>query len=142
MSASVAHDIAVLISELGYGELGKGVYDPQLLALRKPVHGVLVEQRNTAPMPDVLNGDDVLYVNVQVRGEGGGEKGKRAAYNNAMAIYRDLRLVMDRTIDGTFYELITPDSAPYEVQDGQFYDYLFGLEVTRYFLEDVTDGKD
>ncbi|QHK17540.1 hypothetical protein JS82_05255 [Methanomassiliicoccaceae archaeon DOK] len=142
MSASVAHDIAVLISELGYGELGKGIYDPQLLALRKPVHGVLVEQRNTAPMPDVLNGDDVLYVNIQVRGEGGGEKGKRAAYDKAMAIYRDLRLVMDRTIDGTFYELITPDSAPYEVQDGQFYDYLFGLEVTRYFLEDVTDGKD
>ena len=142
MSSSVTRDIMTLISELGYGQIGDSVYDPQLLARRKALHGILVEQRNTAPMPDVINGDDVLYVNVQVRGEGGGEVGKRRAHEKAMALYRDLRLVMDRTINGTFYELITPDSAPYEVQDGQFYDYLFGLEVTRYFLEDVTDGKD
>lgn len=142
MSASVTRDMMTLISELGYGEIGKSIYDPQLLSIRNPPHGILVEQRNTAPMPDVLNGDDVLYVNIQVRGSGGGEEGKRAAYEKAMALYRDLRLIMDRTINGTFYELITPDSAPYEVQDGQFYDYLFGLEATRYFMEDFTDGKD
>ena len=142
MSSSVTRDIMTLISELGYGSIGDSIYDPQILARRKALHGILVEQRNTAPMPDVINGDDVLYVNVQVRGEGGGEVGKRRAHEKAMALYRDLRLVMDRTINGTFYELITPDSAPYEVQDGQFYDYLFGLEVTRYFLEDVTNGED
>lgn len=142
MSSSVALDIMTLISDLGYGSIGDSVYDPQLLARRRPVHGILVEQRNTAPMPDVINGDDVLYVNIQVRGEGGGEIGKRRAREKAMALYRDLRLVMDRTINGTFYELITPDSAPYEVMDGQFCDYLFGLEVTRYFMEDVEDGKD
>ena len=136
MSASVTRDMMTLISELGYGEIGKSIYDPQLLAIRTPPHGILVEQRNTAPMPDVLNGDDVLYVNIQVRGSGGGEKGKADAHRTAMALYRDLRLVMDKTINGTFYELITPDSAPYEVQDGNFYDYLFGVELTRYFLED------
>ena len=142
MSGSVAHDIMTLISELGYGTIGDSIYDPQLLTRRRAVHGILVEQRNTAPMPDVINGDDVLYVNIQVRGEGGGEVGKKRAYTKAMSLYRDLRLVMDRVIDGTFYELITPDSAPYEVMDGQFCDYLFGLEVTRYFMEDVEDGKD
>lgn len=136
MSSSVTSDMMALIAELGYGQVGRGIYDPQLLALRRPTHGILVEQRNTAPMPDVLNGDDVVYVNIQIRGEGGGEIGKRRAHEKAMALYRDLRLIMDRTIDGTFYELITPDSAPYEVQDGQFYDYLFGVELTRYFMED------
>ena len=136
MSASVARDIALLIEQLGYGTVGRGIYDPQLLELRKPDHGILVEQRNTSPVPDVLNGDDVVYVNVQVRGPNGGEKGRKAASETAMALYRDLRLVMDRVIDGTYYELITPDSAPYEVRDGPYYDYLFGLQVTRYFLED------
>ena len=142
MSSSVTRDMMTLIAELGYGEVGRNIHDPQTFATRKTSHGILVEQRNTAPVPDVLNGDDVLYVNVQVRGSGGGEKGKADAHRTAMALYRDLRLIMDRTINGTFYELITPDSAPYEVQDGQFYDYLFGLEATRYFMEDFTDGKD
>ena len=142
MSSSVTKDMMMLISELGYGEIGKNIHDPQTLTLRKMPHGILVEQRNTSPVPDVLNGDDVLYVNIQVRGAGGGEKGKADAHRTAMALYRDLRLIMDRKINGTFYELITPDSAPYEVQDGNFYDYLFGVELTRYYLEDFVDGKD
>lgn len=142
MSSSVTRDMMTLISELGYGEIGKNIYDPQLLVRRTPPHGILVEQRNTSPLPDVLNGDDVLYVNIQVRGSGGGEVGKADAHRTAMALYRDLRLIMDRKINGTFYELITPDSAPYEVQDGNFFDYLFGVELTRYYLEDFVDGKD
>lgn len=133
MSDSVVSDIMALLSELGFGTPGKGIYDPQLLEVRRISHGILVEQRNTSPLPDVLNRTDTLYVNIQVRGEGGGEIGKARARDLSMKLYRALNLILDRTVDGTLYLCITPDSAPYEVQDGEHFDYLFGLEITRYY---------
>ena len=67
MSASVTRDMMTLISELGYGEIGKGIYDPQLLSIRTPPHGILVEQRNTAPMPDVLNAQEYVAIMNETR---------------------------------------------------------------------------
>lgn len=139
MSDSVVRDVMSLLEELGFGTPGKGIYDPQLMDIRKPPHGILVEQRNTTPVPDALISTDTVYINIQVRGEGKGEVGKSAAYTRAMELYRALRLILDRTIDGTLYLCITPDSAPYEVQDGEHYDYLFGLEVARYYGDEHDD---
>lgn len=134
---SVTRDIMDLLASWGYGEVGKGIYDPQLLGLRKPSHGILVEQRNTSPEPDVLNQTDTVYMNVQVRGPGGGERGKRAAYETAMELYRHLNLILDIRINETLYLKIQPDTAPYEVPSsgntGTDRDYLFGLEVVRYY---------
>ena len=138
MSASVTYDVMTLLSELGYGEVGRGVYDPLLMQEKAPAWGILVEQRTTTGTPDVLCGDDTVFLNIQVRGEGSGERGRNAAHNTAMAVFRDLSLVMDRTINGTFYEIITPDSSPYEVRDGDHCDVLLGLRVVRYYREDMT----
>ena len=138
MSASVTFDIMTLLSELGYGDVGRGIYDPLLMQEKSPAWGILVEQRTTAPVPDVLCGDDTLYINIQVRGEGSGERGRNAAHRTALSIYRDLSLVMDRVVNGTFYEVITPDSSPYEVRDGDHCDVLLGLQVVRYYREDMT----
>lgn len=136
MSSSVTYDIMTLLEEMGFGTIGKGIYDPLLLETRSPAHGILVEQRNTSPVPDVINGDDTLYVNIQVRGAGTGEVGRNRAHQRAMEVYRALSIVLDRTVNGTFYEIITPDSAPYEICEGEHCDVLFGLEVVRYFKED------
>lgn len=128
-----------LLSSWGYGEVGKGIVDPQVLEIRKQVAGdiILVEQRNSTPEPDVLNWTDTVYINVQVHGAGGGEVGKRRAYELAMELYRRLNLLIDITINETLYLKVQPDGAPYEVQAGgaSDRDYLFGLEVVRYYGE-------
>lgn len=133
MSSSVVRDIISLIAELGHGVPGKDLYTAKEQELRKPVHGILVEQRNTAPVPDVLNHTDILYINITVRGSGGGEKGAADAERRVLALYRDLNLILDRVIDGTLYLCITPDSAPYAVENGQSVDQIFGLEIIRYY---------
>lgn len=134
MSDSVARDIMTLLCELGYGEVGKGLYDPQVQMIRSPLWGILVEQRTNAPEPDVLNRTDTLYVNIQVTGAGKGERGKRNAYEGAMRIYRDLNLILDRVIDGTLYLKISPDTAPYEVDGAEGdKDYVLGIEAVRYY---------
>lgn len=138
MSASVTLDMMTLLERLGFGTVGKSIYDPYLLQTKKPIHGILVEQRTTAPAPDAICGDDTVYVNIQVRGEGRGEKGRNDASRKAMAIFRALDLRLDLLINGTYYELITPDSSPYEVRDGDFCDYLMGLQVVRYYREDLS----
>ena len=138
MSASVTFDIMTLLAELGFGEIGRSIYDPLLMQEKAPPWGILVEQRTTTLTPDVLCGDDTVYITIHVRGEGSGERGRNAAHRTAMDAFRDLSLIMDRTINGTFYELITPDSSPYEVRDGDHCDVLFGLQVVRYYREDMT----
>lgn len=139
MSDSVTRDIMDLFASWGYGEVGKNIVDPQILAIRRNVVGdrILVEQRNTAPSPDPLNRTDTLYVNVQVRGSGGGERGKARACELAMELYRRSNLILDQSVNGTLYLCITPDSAPYEVEgtSEDSREYLFGLEVTRYYGE-------
>lgn len=132
---SIEHDIITLLEELGFGQAYIDIYDPQTMNIRDPVHGILVEQRNTSPVPDVLNHTDTTYVNLQVKGPGKGEKGKAESYEKAMRIYRALNLVLDRVINDTLYLCITPDSAPYSVQEGSDWDYIFGIEITRYYGE-------
>lgn len=138
MSASVTLDIMTLLERLGFGHIGRGIYDPLTLQIRKPVHGILVEQRTTAPAPDAICGDDTVYVNIQVRGEGRGEVGRDDAHRVAMRIFRALDLRLDLLINGTYYELITPDSSPYEVRDGEHCDVLLGLQVVRYYRGDMS----
>ena len=77
----LTRDLMDLIASWGFGEVGKNIVDPQILEIRKNVAGdrILVEQRNTAPMPDVLNRTDTLYANIQVRGAANGELGRAAA---------------------------------------------------------------
>ena len=137
MSDSVARDVMDLIASWGYGEVGKNIVDPQIMAIRRNVAGdrILVEQRNTAPMPDVLNRTDTLYVNIQVRGSGDGERGKARASRLSMELYRRFNLILDQSVGGTLYLCMTPDSAPYEVEGSSenSREYLFGLEVTRYY---------
>lgn len=137
MSADVVADVMQIIEDLGFGKVPYDIYSPQIRDVRSNPFGILVEQRNTAPVPDVSVGCDTLYLNVQVRGGSGGEKGRAEAAEKALDLYRALRLIMDKIIGNTHYIRITPDSAPYEVQDGTHYDFLFGLEVVRYFQEDV-----
>ena len=125
------------LRRVGYGEVGKNIVDPQIMAIRRNVAGdrILVEQRNTAPMPDVLNRTDTLYINIQVRGSGDGERGKARASELAMELYRRFNLILDQSVGGTLYLCMTPDSAPYEVEGSSenSREYLFGLEVTRYY---------
>lgn len=137
MSADVVRDVMDIIAEKGFGEVSKNIYSPQIRDTRNPPHGILVEQRNTAPVPDIMVGCDTLYVNIQVRGPGGGESARAMASQTAYEIYRALNLVMDIEVNGTHYVRISPDSAPYEVIDGSYHDYLFGLEIVRYYQEDV-----
>ena len=137
MSDSVTRDLMDLIASWGYGEVGKNIVDPQILEIRKNVAGdrILVEQRNTAPMPDVLNRTDTLYANIQVRGAANGELGKQRAQELSMQLYRRFSLILDQSVNGTLYLCITPDSAPYEVEGSSesSREYLFGLEITRYY---------
>lgn len=134
MSDSIVEDIMTLLSELGYGQDGVGIYNPQQLALRKPTHGIMVEQRTSSPIPDVLNHTDTVYLDIEVRGRGEGEIGRADAIRTAMALYRDLSLIVDRTINGTLYLLITTDTSVHELADGS-YDQVLGLQVIRYYEE-------
>lgn len=139
MSDSVTRDVMDLIASWGLGEVGKNIVDPQILAIRKNIAGdrILVEQRNTAPAPDVLNRTDTLYVNVQVRGAGGGERGKARACELATELYRRFNLILDQSVNGTLYLCISPDSAPYEAEgtSEDSREYLLGLEIIRYYGE-------
>lgn len=130
-------DIMDYIASLGYGEVGKGIYSPLTLGIRKPSHGILVEQRASAPEPDALNHTDTIFFNVQVHGPNGGEKGEASANDTAFSLYSDLLLVLDTTINDTLYLSISADSAPYEIMtaDGTA-DYVFGLQVVRYIGAD------
>lgn len=134
---SVTGDIMDLLASWGYGEVGKNIVDPQILAIRKNIAGdrILVEQRNTAPSPDPLNKTDTLYVDIQVRGATGGELGKHRACELADELYRRFNLILDTSVNGTLYLCITPDGAPYEVEgtSADSREYLFGLEITRYY---------
>ena len=137
MSDSVTRDLMDLIASWGFGEVGKNIVDPQILEIRRNVAGdrILVEQRNTASMPDVLNHTDTLYANIKVRGAANGELGKQRAQELSMQLYRRFNLILDQSVNGTLYLCITPDSAPYEVEGSSesSREYLFGLEITRYY---------
>lgn len=137
MSADVVADVMQIIEDLGFGKVPYDIYSPQIRDVRSNPFGILVEQRNTAPVPDIMVGCDTLYVNIQVRGPGGGESARAMASQTAYELYRALSLVMDIEVNGTHYVRISPDSAPYEVVDGSYHDYLFGLEIVRYYQEDV-----
>lgn len=137
MSADVVADVMQIIEDLGFGKVPYDIYSPQIRDVRSNPFGILVEQRNTAPVPDIMVGCDTLYVNIQVRGPGGGESARAMASQTAYEVYRALSLVMDIEVNGTHYVRISPDSAPYEVVDGSYHDYLFGLEIVRYYQEDV-----
>lgn len=132
---SVADDVVALIRQRCPDIIN--VHTDIEWAVRQPLYGVRVTQRQTSGNVDPLTRTDRLYVDVSVRGAGNGEAGRTSASEIAKTIYKSFLLIFDSEINGTEYIRIWPDSAPFEVPsvDGTNYDYQFGIELYRFIEE-------
>lgn len=99
---------------------------------RQVIQGVQVRQRAVNTRPDPIAGCDTAYLDVIVMGIG--ERGLESAWAVAEALYCDMMLMHDVTINKTRYIKIQTDSTPFEVgstfsQEDRWVQ--FGLEVVR-----------
>lgn len=113
--SSVAVDIAKLINDRFPG---LSAFDPTTMNGR--TEGVLVEQDPHTEV-DVLMNYERSTLTITVRETGRGVRGTARAYDDAVRIYRELRLIQDTVINGTRYDIITVESAPYELYGGSDY---------------------
>ncbi len=112
MTTSPAKDLASYINaNVG----GVQAFDPTTINGR--TEGVLVEQEPSTEV-DVLLNTEKCRLSVTVRERGMGVRGTARAYGDACRIFLRLRLLQDTDIGGTRYDIITAETAPYEVYGG------------------------
>lgn len=112
---STAYDIAQYIS--GRFE-GISAYDPTTINGR--TEGVLVEQEPN-PTAYPMENLEETRVDVTVRATGRGPRGTSKAYDDALRIYQDMKLILGVEINGTTYERIQAITTPYELYGGADY---------------------
>ncbi len=129
---SVAVDIAKFINDRFPG---LSAYDPTTLNNR--TEGVLVEQDPNTEVDIFLNYEK-CNLTISVRETGRGNRGTAKAYDDAVRIFNALKLVQDTIINGTKYDIITAESAPYELYGGSDYSiWKFTISAER-ATEDLT----
>lgn len=66
---------------------------------------------------------------------GVGENGMKEAGEVSNTLWKSLELVVDRTINGTFYPLITNLTTPSEVQLNNITAFMWNVDIVRYYGE-------
>lgn len=138
MSDCVVEDIVDYLDSLKIVERKTDVFtEADLNQYKDRPSSAIITQRQSPAEPSVTADIDFHGITVAVI-TGKGEKGYRAGSAMSDAIFKALRLVLDVTINGTFYPCIRAVTAPQivNVDDDQRTQYNFDVNVTRYTGED------
>jgi len=131
---SVVEDIVDYLAELDIVERGVDIFTEADLNLYKDrPSSAIVTARPSPKAPSLTSDVDYHSLTVAVV-TGQGEKGYTAGQRMSELLYRTLRMVLDVTINGTFYPCVLTTSAPYvvSVDDNRRTQYNFDVDVIRY----------
>lgn len=134
MASNPHEDVLTYLSDLGLVVRGvTGFTEADLLGWEMRPETVTVGGRTVPAEPSVTADVDTHGLTVTVV-RGGGESGYTEGSDLSDAVYRALRLVLDVTINGTFYPCIRAVTPPYVsayADDGRTAWHI-DLEILRY----------
>ena len=137
MSDCVVEDIVDYLASLDIVQRRIDVFtEADLNQYKDRPSSAIITQRQSPSEPSSTADIDFHGITVAVV-TGKGEKGYRAGSAMSDNIYRALRLVLDVTINGTFYPCIKAVTSPQivSVDEEERTQYNFDVNVTRYIGE-------
>lgn len=124
-------DIAHLINDRFKGRIEAYTVD----TLGNHTDGVLVEMRQTGGSVDIDINTETGGADITVKMPFLGIRGTDRAQQIARELYHELKLILDTTINGTYYGRITADTPVHRVAGGEvpapWSAWRFGLEIER-----------
>ena len=133
MSTNVMLDIVTYLEGMGHGKRGIELFTPADQGAYENRPLTILIQNPSGQVPEITEHVDYPKVKITVAGAYGKE-GERSVHDKAHAVYKELLLLFDETINGTLYLNIRAVSSPSHMgkDENERTVIEFDVEIIRY----------